>query len=147
MALATGEKLITGMGVVDADGRSVITSNASLTASATAGGLTTSHTISAASTNATSVKGTPGQVYGIVVNNINAAVRYLKLYNKASAPTVGTDVPVMTIAIPPAQVVTIQNAMGISFPLGIAFALTTGLPVADTGAVAVSEHAVNLLYK
>jgi hypothetical protein len=39
------------------------------------------------------VKASAGQVYSLFVSNINAAVRYLKLYNKASAPTVGTDVP------------------------------------------------------
>ena len=39
-------------------------------------------------------------VYSLAVSNANAAVRYVKLYNKATAPVVGTDVPVATFALP-----------------------------------------------
>jgi hypothetical protein len=52
----------------------------------------------AASTNATSAKAAPAQVHSVVGYNAAAALRYLKLYDKASAPTVGTDTPFMTIA-------------------------------------------------
>jgi hypothetical protein len=45
----------------------------------TSGGLSISRTLSAASTNATSVKGSAGQVYTIYAHNTNAAVRYLKI--------------------------------------------------------------------
>lgn len=113
----------------------------------TAGGLTPSRTISAASTNATSVKASAGQVFGWYLYNANAAVRYLKLYNKASAPTVGTDTPVMTIPIPPGAGANVEFGHGIAFGTGIAFALTTGVADADTGAVAANEIVVNLLYK
>jgi hypothetical protein len=51
---------------------------------ATSGGLTISRTLSASSTNATSVKASAGQVYGWYVSNTNSSARYLKLYNKAS---------------------------------------------------------------
>lgn len=115
------------------------------------GGLTISRVLSAASTNATSVKASAGQVYTIIATNTNAAVRYLKLYNKASAPTVGTDTPVMTLAIPGntagAGLVLDTGGMGIAFATGIALALTTGIADADTGAVAANEVVVNLLYK
>jgi len=117
----------------------------------TSGGLSTSKTISAASTNATSVKGSAGQVYAIYAHNTNAAVRYLKLYNKASSPTVGTDTPVLTLPIPGnaagAGFVLDTGGMGIAFGTGIALALTTGVADADTGAVAANEIVVNLLYK
>src|SRR4051812_15077088 len=43
---------------------------------------------SAATTNATSVKGSAGTVYGIQAFNTSGATKFLKLYNKASAPTV-----------------------------------------------------------
>lgn len=105
--------------------------------------------ISAASTNATSLKASAGQIYGIQASNINAAVRYLKLYNKASAPTVGTDIPVKVITIPSTTVggsIEICSVTGISFTTGIAFALTTGMADSDIGAVAATEIAVNIDY-
>ena len=117
---------------------------------ATSGGLTMHKTISAASTNATSVKAAAGQVYDIQVFNINASPRYLKLYNLAVAPTVGTDTPVKTILIPgnTAGGGVVKNwDKGLEFTVGIAFALTTGVADADTGAVAANELTVNIDYK
>ena len=113
----------------------------------TSGGLTPHRTISAASTNATVVKASAGQVYTIHVGNLNAAVRYLKLYNKATAPTVGTDTPVQTYAIPATGVFNIQFSGGLAFATGIGFAITSGIADADTGAVSADEHVVNIGYK
>lgn len=115
-----------------------------------ASGVTTKHhLISVASTNATSVKAAAAVLYQIVVNNLNAAARYLKIYDKASAPVVGTDVPVLTIALPPGQLVNIPLAgdYGMALANGLAYALTAGIADTDVAAVAASEHAVNLLYK
>lgn len=114
------------------------------------GGATPSVTISAASTNATSLKASAGTVFGIQVFNTNAAARYLKLYNKASAPTVGTDTPVKVITIPgntagAGAVVSLPDH-GVAFGTGIAWALTTGAAHTDTGAVALSEIIVNIDY-
>lgn len=98
--------------------------------------------ISAASTNATSLKASAGTLYSITAVNLNAAVRYLKLYNKASAPTVGTDTPVATIPIPASTTgagFTVEFPFGFDFATGIAYALTTGAGDADTGAVAANE--------
>jgi hypothetical protein len=117
---------------------------------ATANGCSVAKTISAASTNAVSVKASAGQLYGLVATNINAAARYLKLYNKASAPTVGTDTPVMSIALPGNTAgagIAADFSNGIAFATGIAFALTTGVSDSDTGAVAANEIVVNLVYR
>lgn len=112
------------------------------------GATTTHHAISAATTNATSVKASAGTVNHIVVNNLNAAVRYFKLYNKASAPTVGTDTPVLTLAIPAASVQSIDlGSRGLRLSTGIAYALTAGIAVADVAAVAAAEHAVHISYE
>lgn len=101
--------------------------------------------ISAATTNATVVKAGPGSITLIVASNLNAAVRYLKLYDKATAPTVGTDVPFMVISLPLGGVpVVIALNSGIQFATGISIALTTGITDADTTAVAVSEQAVSI---
>jgi hypothetical protein len=113
----------------------------------TSGGHTISRTISAASTNATSVKGSAGQVYGWYLSNTNTSARYLKLYNKATAPTVGTDTPVLTICIPGSGGANVEFTHGIAFGTGIALALTTGAADSDTGAVAANEIIVNLFYK
>lgn len=96
------------------------------------------HLISAASTNATAVKGSVGVINSITVSNTNAAVRFFKLYNKATTPTIGTDTPVLTLAVPPGQTVIYSCApFGCRLSSGIGIGLTTGIAVADTGAVGV----------
>lgn len=118
-------------------------------ASAT-GGATSFQLISANTTNATSVKNTSGTLYGIQVFNNNAAARYLKFFDKASAPTLGTDSPIKTILIPGgtagAGTIVPLPSCGVKFTLGIALAITTGIAALDTGAVAASEIAANIDY-
>jgi len=120
------------------------------TAATATGGATPGKLISAASTNATSVKASAGTLFALCAFNTNAAVRYLKLYNKASAPTVGTDTPVMVFAIPGntagAGFVVPIPSQGIAFSTGIAFALTTGAADSDTGAVSANENIVTYAY-
>lgn len=116
----------------------------------TSGGLSTYKLVSAASTNAQSVKGSAGMLYAFQVFNVNAEERWLKLYDKASAPTVGTDVPKKTIMIPGSTTgagAVFGWDIGIEFLLGIAIAITTGPTDADTGAVAASDILINLDYK
>lgn len=102
--------------------------------------------VSAASTNATLVLGAPCEVTKLTVSNTNAAARYLKIYDTATAPTVGTDVPVATYLIPGATTGTGSNipiTIPDSFQLGFGLALTTGVADSDTGAVAANEIVVN----
>jgi hypothetical protein len=115
----------------------------------TLGGLTPHQKISAATTNATSLKASAGQLYWLYVSNVNAAARYIKFYDKATAPTVGTDTPVLTILVPGNAAGaggTVPIPSGIAFGTGIAYAITTGVAVADTGAVAANEIVLNLGY-
>ena len=116
-------------------------------APSTSGGCSISRTLSAAGTNATSVKAGAGQVFGVRAFNANAATRYLKLYNKASAPTVGTDTPVDTIPLPSGTTTGFMLDSGVAFGTGIAFALTTGIADSDTGAVAANDIEVTIFYK
>ncbi len=112
-------------------------------------GWTPHRLISAASTNATSVKASAGQVGFIYAVNLNAAVRYLKLYNKASAPTVGTDTPIATLPIPASATgagFMMPIPDGVTFTTGIAYATTTGAADSDTGAVAANEIFIFLGY-
>jgi hypothetical protein len=113
------------------------------------GGATPKHYISAASTNPTSVKASAGQLYSLVAFNQNGAQRFVKFYDKASAPTVGTDVPVWTVGLPGNATGAGSNIavpQGLQFVNGIAFAITGLMPDADTTAVAANDVALNLAY-
>lgn len=110
-------------------------------------GLSNARVAAAASTNATSVKGSPGGIVSINVFNGNAAVRYLKLYNKASAPTVGTDVPLATFPLAIGKERDIAPPGGIDFTTGIAYAITSGIADNDTGAVSANDVHGLITYK
>ena len=114
----------------------------------TNGGLSMARVLSAATTNATLVKSTAGNLYGIWVSNSSTSKRWLKLYNMTTAPTVGTSVPVMTIAIPPGFCGDLNvGTHGISFTTGISLAITGAYTDADTTAVAAGDICLNILYK
>lgn len=61
---------------------------------ATANGTTSSRIVAAASTNATSLKASAGNIYEIDVFNPAAYTVFLKFYNKVSAPTLAIATPV-----------------------------------------------------
>jgi len=113
----------------------------------TTGGLTLSHTVSAATTNATSLKATAGQVYEACVNSNAAYPVFFKLYNKASAPTVGTDTPVKVLQAQAGVPACMRTEEGFAFATGIAWALTKGITDADATAVAASDGTVEIAYK
>lgn len=104
----------------------------------------------AASTNATSLKASAGKLMSLCVVNTNASLRFLKFYNKASAPTVGTDTPVMTYAVPAsssgAGFVAHLPVDGIAFSTGIAYATTTAGGDSDTGAITAGDLYINGSY-
>jgi hypothetical protein len=106
------------------------------------------HTLtSAATTNATNVKATAGHVYELTVDNFTASIKWFKLYNKATAPTVGTDVPVLTIPVPANSYVTLNfGTTGKRFATGIGIAITGAQAVADTTAVAAGDTHSQLSY-
>lgn len=101
----------------------------------------------AASTNATSAKASGGTLLHIIGYNAAAAARYVKIYDKASAPTVGTDAPVLTIAVPATTAFAIDFPLGFRLATGIAYALTTGAADADTGALTAADVlGLNVIY-
>jgi hypothetical protein len=108
---------------------------------------TPSNINSAASTNATSVKASAGTLFGISCSNSGAAAAFVKLYNKASSPTVGTDVPVITIPIAASGIVSVNlGTLGHRFATGIALAITNLVADSDTTAVAANQVKVALDY-
>lgn len=95
---------------------------------------------SAASTNATLVKNTAGRVLKIRGYTAKTAVCYLKLYNKVTAPTVGTDVPVLTFPLKASDVFDIDiPVIGLNFSTGIAYAITGAVADADTTALVAAD--------
>ena len=105
--------------------------------------------VSAAGTdNATLARTGPRLVRQITGHNAAAAVRYLKLYNKATAPTVGTDTPVMTIALAASLPFNIQfPEEGLYFSLGLGYGLVTAAADNSTAAVTAADIVgLNILY-
>lgn len=133
---------------VPIEGSVVVSSGTIANPAVATGGYTPGKLISAATTNATTIKAGAGTLGFLTASNVNASPRYLKLYNKASNPTVGTDTPVFVFLIPGNTAgagtnLAIASAKGINFSAGIAFAMTTGVADTDTGAVAANEVVVN----
>jgi hypothetical protein len=93
--------------------------------------------ITAATTNATSVTTGPTKLRTISLVNGVATLRYFKLYDKASAPTVGSDTPVLTITMSPNNPSPFTLPNGLSFSLGLAYAMTLGVANGDTTADSV----------
>lgn len=113
-----------------------------------ANGLTNARVHAAATTNATSVKGTAGQLYAFHLCSGTANNKYLKLYNKATAPTVGTDTPVATITIPGNGCAPeFTTTLGVVYGTGLAYAITGAETDADTTAVAAGDVDGFLAYK
>lgn len=112
---------------------------------ATGTGYTPAKYISAATTNATVVKASAGTLGFISASNISTSARYVKIYNKATAPTVGTDVPVQTYMVPPNTSGTnlALPASGLNLSTGICFAITGGYADTDTTATAVGDVILN----
>lgn len=98
---------------------------------------TPSGIVAANSNNSTNLKASAGTVWGIQTSNINATTPYyLKLYDKATAPTCGTDTPVARFVIPPNF--SGNNGVfpvGKKFTLGIGFCIVTGIADNDNTSV------------
>src|SRR6266404_3361266 len=102
------------------------------------GGWTPYKLISAATVNNTLVKNAAGAIGFIQVGNNAATVAYLKLYNKATAPVAGADVPVQTYMIPGNTAgagLSLPIPAGLVFSAGIGLSLSTGIADTDNTAV------------
>jgi hypothetical protein len=129
----------------------VTTTVTSVTASGTPTAPATPYILnSLATTNgALILTGTSG-LHAFFATNIGATVAFVKLYNKATAPTVGTDVPAMIIPVPAAVagvpgVATLPiGHNGFRFALGLGIAITGAVADTDTTAVAAGQVKVML---
>jgi hypothetical protein len=119
----------------------------------TSPGSTVSRVKSAASTNATNLKGSAGVVIGWALYNNTTTAKYFKFYNKATSPTVGTDVPFFTVIIPAQGTASLGAGnnfsidSGLPFSTGIGYAITGAITDADTTNTAADDVHGMILWK
>lgn len=111
----------------------------------TTGGFTTFHLVSAATTNATAVKASAGQLFGWYIYNSNSTARKVAFHNLASGATAGASI-FFTMVIPPLSAANVMTETGIAFSTGISFTTVTGLTDADAVAVGLNDLIINLFY-
>lgn len=146
-ALVAGSAIIGKVGIDQTAGQNLVQQ-----IPGTSGGL--SATTVAVPNNTTGVLISTGahQVYHLACFNKSSTVYYLKLYNKATAPTVGTDTPVWVMGIsgPPAGgggfVIPIPTGLAL-FPLGLGYGVTAGILDSDTTAPTAGDCRVNIGWK
>ena len=106
------------------------------------------HAWSGASTNLIALKGSAGRVYQITLTNTTAAFKYIRFYNKASAPVIANDAALIlaSIGIPPNFTLTLDYVNGIYFSTGIAFAMTGAAGDTDATNTAANDVSANIQY-
>lgn len=112
------------------------------------GGYTPGKLIAAGSTNGTTIKASAGTLGFLTASNVSASARYVKIYNKASNPTVGTDTPVFTFLVPANTSGTNLGlpTYGAAFATGIALAITALAADNDATAITAGDVIVNYGY-
>jgi hypothetical protein len=93
----------------------------------------------AASTNAALVGTSLRRLIGWTLTNTTATVKYFRFYNKATAPTVGTDSPYFVIPIPANSTVTERTEGGIFISLGLGISCTGAIADLDATATAGND--------
>src|SRR5271166_2683886 len=94
------------------------------------------HYLSAGTLNPTLVKAGRSVLWTVVAVNTTTAPYYLKFYDKATAPTCGTDTPVLNFPIP----FWASNAGGGAvIPVPVGWEFTLGLGFCLTGAIADND--------
>lgn len=111
----------------------------------TSNGLSAFHLVTAASTNATIIKSSAGQVYGWFIYNSNASARKIAFHNSSTTPTAGTSI-FFSIVIPPSAGANVEYTNGIAFSSGIGITTVTDLTDAGTTAVAASDLIINIFF-
>lgn len=118
-----------------------------LAARATAGGLLQFRRIATADANAAVVKAAAGRVYGYAVANTSTSAKFVKLFNKSSAPSLGVDVALRTIMIPAGGIAAYHIGQGLAgFSAGIAITATGLAPDADGTALAAGDLIIQIDY-
>jgi len=99
-----------------------------------------------ATTNAALIQVGITRLQGVYLNNASAATKWVRFYNKATAPTVGTDIPVVVVAVPASSSKEVYFGEGIAFPLGLGISITGAAPANDATAVAAGDVQAGVEY-
>ena len=91
--------------------------------------------------------GTTAAIYDYYIRNNATAVRYIKFYDKGTAPTVGTDTPLRVIGIPATGAANLFIAEGIKFSSGIGIGAVTTVANNSTTAPSTNDVVVNIGYR
>ena len=91
------------------------------------------------------VKASGGGIFELSVSNANAAPRFLKIYDKATAPT-ASDTPIRTYYLPPLSLTPINLTDGVSFVNGISIRASTLVADNDNTAPTANDVVVNIGY-
>lgn len=121
-------------------------SNALLSAGLVAQGTVAAKVLSAATTNPRLVKASPARVYGYHLANTATAWRYVKVYNTATAPTVGTTAVAYTIPIAPGSTAQVHHVVPIHHDTGLSYGITAGAADTDATIVAAGDVVGHVLY-
>lgn len=112
----------------------------------TSGGLTTYNALLGAAP-AANVKAAQGQLYHVSAYNVGLANVYVRFYNTAGVPTIGSGTPVWEMVVPglsPAGGAIEHVPEGLPFTLGIGYTATGGIGNADATAIAANTVVLNL---
>lgn len=98
-------------------------------------------------TTGVSALGQGGRILWYYFYNNATSVRFLKFYDKATAPVVGTDTPILTIPLPPTGGANCPQVNDLIFANGIGYGATQLVADADTTAPAANDVVINFIYR
>lgn len=109
--------------------------------------------VAAGTTNSQLICGGPCRVLAVYAINSQNELNYVKLYDKATAPTVGTDTPAFTFGVGgtfsnttiPANIA--FPAPGVWFENGLGCGITAAIGDSDTTAVTAADTILHVLFQ
>lgn len=106
------------------------------------------HTTSAATTNATLVQAGATRLVGMYAINTTASAKFIRLYDKATAPNPAADSALVkrTFMVKPNDTLNLDRTLGVLFSLGLGFTITGAAPDADATAVAAGDVIFDIEY-
>lgn len=96
------------------------------------------------------VKNGAANLYAIHIYNNSGQVRYIKLFDKGTAPALATDTPAITLAVAGSGTINSLNIVvpfGINFNNGIGVGASAGAADGNTGTVNANDVICDLFYK
>lgn len=114
---------------------------------ADAAGCTPASSISTGAVMETEIKATAGQLFYLVITNLDATNVYARLYNLTAANADETDTPVQRFLVPTGGGIVVPMSFGAAFSTAITLRITTGAADNDTGALSANEVFVSYCFQ